>query len=379
MKKFFLILFFLILLVPLVHSYAYSQYQGRCFPSGNITVYETSNTLVANVTKYNFSGIMLSPGCYLTLARFNVPDTTGGLPFLTVGEQLTFYINGVKANTTPSIVTWTGTFPPAINLNISTCVDNDNDHFWVSNFGVCGVNDCDDTNQYIFPANTNTNCTCPSDVKAEVCDGKDNNCDGIADNGLPILCSSNSDCGINYCNNITNLYYNFSCINPGTCHSYCSNTTTPMNCTIPITCSANSDCGTNFCDNITNLYYNFSCINLGTPSSYCSNSTTSMNCSYIPPPPPPQPCNHNHICEPGEGCTCSDCFGQACSGGFCSSNENCKSNCTIVSGESLVLFDLFPFAKKTPSNLNIYVETFDYWILDKYGNMLPVEVGIKSW
>ncbi len=372
MKKFLLsISFFLFLLPAIVSSYSYSQYLGHCGPIGNITVYETTNVLVANVTFYNVSGILFKPGCYLNLHRFNVPDTAAGLPFLNVGEVLTFYINDVKANTTPSIVTWTGILGP-YSIDISTCNDNDLDHYWVSsllNFSGCGLHDCDDTNPYIFPANSNTNCTCPPNIQPETCDGIDNNCNGLVDDNVIIACNSDSGCGSTGCSNGT--YYTFSCHNPGTCLSFCTNSTS---ITDTDSDGYDTECDSDCDDADASVYPGASELCDGVDND--CDSEIDEGCVV---PPPPQPCNHNHICESGEGCGCSDCFGQACTGGFCSSNENCKSNCTIVKNESLVLFDLFPFAKKAPSNLNIYVETFDYWILDKYGNMLPVEVGIKSW
>ena len=79
-----------------------------------------------------------------------------------------------------------------------------------------------------------TNCTWGSCVGAigpttEICDGKDNDCDGSIDEGLSIVCSSNIDCGANGCKYYANkgrdIYTIYWCANPGTCFSKCNDYT----------------------------------------------------------------------------------------------------------------------------------------------------------
>jgi hypothetical protein len=93
-------------------------------------------------------------------------------------------------------------------------------------------------------------------------------------------------------------------------------------------------------------------------------------------------CNSNGICEPGEECGCRDCILEnqagSCISGLCSSSGFCMENCTGLVNE-FSLADIFSFTKTVPSNSDIYVSTFDYWILDEYGNQIPVEVGLRAW
>jgi len=72
------------------------------------------------------------------------------------------------------------------------------------------------------------------EVKLEVCDGKDNDCDGQVDEGLPIVCKNNSDCGTGgwnggtFCgndNNVHRTWVGFTCLYSGTCQSRCTNQT----------------------------------------------------------------------------------------------------------------------------------------------------------
>jgi hypothetical protein len=53
----------------------------------------------------------------------------------------------------------------------------------------------------------------------EICDGKDNDCDGTIDNGMAIACSSDSDCGVSQCVNGTFKLH--QCVNAGTCFAQC--------------------------------------------------------------------------------------------------------------------------------------------------------------
>ena len=54
-------------------------------------------------------------------------------------------------------------------FNKTNCADEDDDGF---QDGACGRNDCDDGDPHAFPG------------AEEVCDGKDNNCDGMRDEGF---------------------------------------------------------------------------------------------------------------------------------------------------------------------------------------------------
>lgn len=69
----------------------------------------------------------------------------------------------------------------------------------------------------------------------ERCDGYDNNCNNQIDEGLPIACSSSTNCGTSgwagspYCGgdgNVYRDYINYQCNFPGTCSSSCSSQTT---------------------------------------------------------------------------------------------------------------------------------------------------------
>lgn len=58
----------------------------------------------------------------------------------------------------------------------------------------------------------------------------------------------------------------------------------------------------------------------------------------------------------------------------------CASSLCVLSGDEKISEQvLFNFTKKVPSNVNAYVSNLDYWILDKYGNQQPVQVGVKTW
>jgi len=64
---------------------------------------------------------------------------------------------------------------------------------------------------------------CPSDGSGpETCDGKDNDCNGVVDDGIPIACASASGCPANGC--YSGTYKTWECINPGTCTSVCAPT-----------------------------------------------------------------------------------------------------------------------------------------------------------
>ncbi len=54
---------------------------------------------------------------------------------------------------------------------------------------------------------------------SEICDNKDNDCDGLTDEGLPVACSGDSDCPQD--GNFNNEYMNYFCYLPGSCFSQC--------------------------------------------------------------------------------------------------------------------------------------------------------------
>jgi len=172
----------------------------------------------------------------------------------------------------------------------SYCADNDGDSY-SSVKSVCGPVDCNDNNIAINPGAT------------EIYDSIDNDCDNQTDEGFIITCSINTQCGTNafsgnnFCSlgNVVRNFTTFTCNNPGTVSSYCSNLPVALLnqtcsngctngvCNPPpvINCSTNLQCGTNAwtgalqCssnDSYQN-YLTFTCNNPGTIGSYCTNST----------------------------------------------------------------------------------------------------------
>jgi hypothetical protein len=144
-----------------------------------------------------------------------------------------------------------------------------------------------------------------------------------------IACSTNAQCGTNgfvsgpFCKNgdVYKTYKTFTCSNPGTASSSCSNSLNDQlitNCTANqtcangtcvnqnIICSTNSQCGTNgfvgspFCqgNSIWQNYITYTCLNPGTASSSCSHSTVAQR---------------KTIC---------DAAGQVCSNGNCVNSQS---------------------------------------------------------
>jgi hypothetical protein len=154
-----------------------------------------------------------------------------------------------------------------------------------------------------------------------------------------INCCTNAQCGTNaytgspYCqgNNVYQNYKTFTCHNPGTANSYCSENTAGKlknTCTgnqecsngqcinQTIACSTNSQCGTNaytgspFCqgNNVYQNYITYTCNSAGTPQSYCSNNTAGKLKTT---------CTSNQTCANGQ------CINQTIA---CSTNSQCGTN-----------------------------------------------------
>mgnify|MGYP001612112636 CR=1 FL=1 len=160
---------------------------------------------------------------------------------------------------------------------------------------------------------------------------------------LVIVCATKTNCGTDgytggaFCigNNVYQNYKTYTCNNPGTTYSSCSNSTAPqlkLNCSgnqtcsngqcqnINIACSTNANCGTNgyagspYCQN-NNIYQNYTiytCNNAGATNSYCSNSTENRLKSD---------CAYNQTCNNGQ---CS--YQNIAQNIVCNSNYNCGTN-----------------------------------------------------
>lgn len=90
-----------------------------------------------------------------------------------------------------------------------SCIDSDNDSYSAYDNATCPMGtDCDDTDLDINPDTS------------EICDSKDNNCDGNIDENLTITCSDDSQCNADGC--YEGVYRDYSCLYPGTCNSYCA-------------------------------------------------------------------------------------------------------------------------------------------------------------
>ena len=154
---------------------------------------------------------------------------------------------------------------------------------------------------------------------------------------LNITCSNSSQCGTNgytgspFCQsgNVYQNYITYTCNNPGTANSSCSNNTTAQlktTCTgnqtcsngscvnQNITCSSNTDCGSNaytgslFCqgNNVYQNYITYTCNNPGTANSSCSNNTAAQLKTT---------CTGNQTCNNGScGTSCATHSYQQCQG-----------------------------------------------------------------
>lgn len=64
---------------------------------------------------------------------------------------------------------------------------------------------------------------CPADSKgSETCDKQDNNCNGLVDENLAVVCSTDADCGQDACYN--GGLRDYRCVNPNTCSARCEYT-----------------------------------------------------------------------------------------------------------------------------------------------------------
>jgi len=122
-----------------------------------------------------------------------------------------------------------------------TCIDGDVDGYGNPGSSACAngssATDCDNTNKFIFPTNTNADCDCNPTTetgRAEVCDGKDNNCDGIIDNGA--TCTSGT-CVNGACTVCTDTCatFGFTCGSQTICST---SVTCPPGCTSPLSCTS---------------------------------------------------------------------------------------------------------------------------------------------
>ncbi|MDO8667953.1 MAG: MopE-related protein, partial [bacterium] len=96
-----------------------------------------------------------------------------------VNNQIEIYADQAGANKSYSIAINVrdnrgGEVTKIFAINVGICTDGDEDGFF-SEGGECGPVDCDDENEDIYPG------------AAETCDGADNNCDGVRDEGCQVI------------------------------------------------------------------------------------------------------------------------------------------------------------------------------------------------
>ena len=98
------------------------------------------------------------------------------------GVPASFTVKATMGKTGDCALPQSPVLPRRIVL-IGGCVDADGDGFTST---ACGGNDCDDSDPAIHPD------------AGEVCNGKDNNCDGTIDTGAA-LCPVGSTCDVDHC------------------------------------------------------------------------------------------------------------------------------------------------------------------------------------
>jgi len=168
---------------------------------------------------------------------------------------------------------------------------------------------------------------------------------------INVTCNTNAHCGTNgfiglpFCqgNNVYKNYITYTCNNPGTTSSSCTNSTAAQlqtNCTANQTCSgetctniicnANSDCGTNglvgspFCqsNNVYQNYKTYTCNNPGTASSSCTNNTEAQlqtNCTGS------QTCSNGSCSN-----SCTTNYQQRCSGSNVYWYDSCGNQGNLI-------------------------------------------------
>ncbi|MHB8871906.1 MAG: hypothetical protein ACYC5G_05630, partial [Candidatus Doudnabacteria bacterium] len=189
------------------------------------------------------------------------------------------------------------------------------------------------------PGTANSSCSESTSAQLKNTCTSDETCsNGFCVNNV-IACVTNSQCGTNaytgdsYCQggDVYQNYKTYTCNNPGTANSVCSDSTAPQlktNCAsgqtcsngscenINIACSNNTACGSNgytgspFCqgNNIYQNYRTYTCNNPGTANSYCSESTSAQQ---------KENCYGNQTCSNG---SCSNV------NIACSNNNACGAN-----------------------------------------------------
>ena len=190
--------------------------------------------------------------------------------------------------------------------------------------GFVNINsDCNDNNPLINPN------------APEICNGQDDNCDGITDEGCPIIDTdkdkdgydTSADCNDN--NPLINPGMNENCSTPY--DDNCDGLTNE-GCQTTITCSLNSDCGnpfvtsSNYCW-LTHVYQDITtptCNNANTIGSYCSNeSSTNLItlCTFG--------CDNGGCLDTPIQCTIdADCGNESYSTNYCSGDDVYRNQTT---------------------------------------------------
>ena len=156
--------------------------QNKTFIEGNATASDNLNLSTIIIYLYNESGLINSIICNtssISPCVFNFTDLTNG----------TYYLNATANDSagnenkteTRTIYIW------------STCVDNDDDDFFVNDSATCPIgDDCNDNNASINP---NVNETYDDNID-ENCDGIAEKCgDGVCDSSKESCSSCSADCG----------------------------------------------------------------------------------------------------------------------------------------------------------------------------------------